>query len=88
VGLGLLGALRLSNQQQLRARVSELLSARGLPVTFEGATAESVVEAIARDKKRIGGEVPFVLVRAPGDVVHGCTVPAADLLAAVQELLP
>ncbi len=87
VGLGLLGALRLSDQEQLRGEVAELLGARGLPVKLEGATVESVVEAIARDKKRLGGEVPFVLVRAPGDVQEGCEVPAAEVQAAVQELL-
>jgi shikimate kinase / 3-dehydroquinate synthase len=87
VGLGLLGALRLSAQEELRAQVAALLAARGLPVRLEGATADSVVEAIGRDKKRLGAEVPFVLVRAPGDVRHGCEVPAAEVLAAVQELL-
>ena len=38
VGLGLLAALRLSGQAQLRAQVRELLRARGLPVALEGAT--------------------------------------------------
>jgi shikimate kinase / 3-dehydroquinate synthase len=87
VGLGLLGALRLSDQEQLRGQVAELLAARGLPVKLKGATVESVVEALGRDKKRLGAEVPFVLVRAPGDVLHGCAVPAAEIRPAVQELL-
>jgi len=86
VGLGLLAALRLSGQDELRARVRSLLHDHGLPVTLEDAPAERVLEAITRDKKRVGPEVPFVLLSAPGDVTHGSAVPAADLRAAVVEL--
>ena len=68
VGLGLLAALRLSGQDELRAQVRELLAARGLPVRLEDAPVEAVIEAITRDKKRIGADVPFVLVEAPGEV--------------------
>jgi shikimate kinase/3-dehydroquinate synthase len=87
VGLGLLASLRLSGQPQLREQVRELLSARGLPVELQGVDVEAVLEAVGRDKKRLGEEVPFVLVEAPGDVVHGRSVPAAELRAAVEELL-
>jgi shikimate kinase/3-dehydroquinate synthase len=88
VGLGLLAALRLSGREDLRAQVSELLHARGLPVTLDGAgiEVEQVVAATARDKKRVGVHVPFVLVKAPGDVVTGQEVADADLHAAVAEL--
>jgi shikimate kinase/3-dehydroquinate synthase len=86
VGLGLLAALRLSGQDELRARVRELLLARGLPVSFAEAPVEAVIAASARDKKRLGASVPFVLVRAPGDVEFGCEVAPTDLHAAVAEL--
>jgi shikimate kinase/3-dehydroquinate synthase len=86
VGLGLLAALRLSGQEALRAQVAELLAAAGLPTRMEDADPDAVVAATARDKKRVGAEVPFVLVRAAGDVRHGEPVPAADLRAAVREL--
>jgi shikimate kinase/3-dehydroquinate synthase len=86
VGLGLLAALRLSNQDDLRAHVEELLQAANLPVRLDGAAPEAVVAATARDKKRTGEAVPFVLVRAPGDVVPGQAVRPADLVAAVREL--
>jgi shikimate kinase / 3-dehydroquinate synthase len=86
VGLGLLAALRLSGQEALRAQVEELLAAAGLPTRLDGADPEAVVAATARDKKRVGAEVPFVLVRAAGDVRHGEPVPPADLRAAVREL--
>jgi shikimate kinase/3-dehydroquinate synthase len=87
VGLGLLAALRLSGRDELRAEVAELLAARGLPPRLEGAEPAAVVEAVARDKKRLGtGPVPFVLVEAPGDVREGAPVAEADLRAAVEEL--
>jgi shikimate kinase/3-dehydroquinate synthase len=90
VGLGLLAALRLSGRDDLRAQVRELLLARGLPVTLADAdvAVEEIVGATARDKKRLGASVPFVLVHAPGDVRTGCEVAAEDLRAAVAELTP
>ena len=68
VGLGLLAALRLSGPDDLRAQVRELLLARGLPVTLGDAAVdvERIVAATARDKKRVGAHVPFVLLDAPG----------------------
>jgi shikimate kinase/3-dehydroquinate synthase len=89
VGLGLLAALRLSGQDALHAQVSELLLARGLPVTLGDASVdvEQIVAAAARDKKRVGAHVPFVLVQAPGDVVPGHEVSEADLRSAVAELI-
>ncbi len=89
VGLGLLAALRLSEQPALRAQVHELLVAHGLPVVLEGAAPERVVELTARDKKRLGTDasVPFVLVNAPGEVRIGCHIPHDALRAAVAELV-
>jgi shikimate kinase/3-dehydroquinate synthase len=89
VGLGLLAALRLSGQEALRAQVRELLLVRGLPVTLGDAAVdvEQIVAATARDKKRVGAHVPFVLVQAPGDVVPGHEVSEADLRSAVAELI-
>jgi shikimate kinase/3-dehydroquinate synthase len=87
VGLGLLAALRLSGQDALRGQVADLLEAAGLPTRLEdGVDPEQVVAATARDKKRTGAEVPFVLVRAPGDVRHGERVEPDAVRAAVREL--
>jgi len=87
VALGLLAALRLSGQDELRAQVSELFAAHGLAITMTDVDPEAVALATERDKKRRGeGPVPYVLVRAPGDVVAGEPVAHADLLAAVREL--
>jgi 3-dehydroquinate synthetase/shikimate kinase len=88
VGLGLLAALTLSGQQELRGRARALMLERDLPVTLEGVPVETILEAITRDKKRVGRHVPFVLVRGPGDVEFGCEVAPDDLRAAVAELAP
>ena len=87
VALGLLAALRLSDQEDLREEVAQLLGAKGLPTKLEHADPDAVVMATARDKKRRGSsEVPFVLLDAPGAPRTGCVVPTRDLVATVREL--
>lgn len=87
VALGLLAALTLSGRPELRAEVAELLAGAGLPTELRGVDPDAVVRATRLDKKRTTGDVPFVLVRAPGDVVHGQAVAEADLRAAVAEII-
>jgi len=86
VGIGLLAALRLSGRDAIRKEVAGLFAERGLPLSFGGASPAEVVELVGRDKKRRGGDVPFVLVQAPGEVTYGHQVDPADLLAAVEEV--
>jgi len=86
VGLGLLAALRLSGAEELRTQVRELLAARELPVALDGASVEEIVAATARDKKRVGKTVPFVLLSQAGEPRIGCEVAPEDLRAAVEEL--
>ncbi|MEA2402021.1 MAG: shikimate kinase / 3-dehydroquinate synthase [Thermoleophilaceae bacterium] len=86
VGIGLLAALRLSDRENLRAEVAELLGARGLPLAFGGASVDEVLALVERDKKRVGGRVPFVLVEAPGEVTPGHEIDPAALRAAVEEV--
>jgi shikimate kinase/3-dehydroquinate synthase len=86
VGLGLLAALRLSGSEQLREQVQEMMRARELPTHLAGASVDEVLAASRRDKKRLHGEVPFVLVDRPGAVLIGRTVPQAEVRAAVAEL--
>jgi shikimate kinase/3-dehydroquinate synthase len=87
VALGLLAALRLSDQPELREEVFELLARHGLPTTLDGVDPDAVVMATARDKKRLGERpVPFVLLDAPGSPRPGCTVEARALIGAVREL--
>jgi shikimate kinase/3-dehydroquinate synthase len=86
VGVGLLVALRLSGREALRKEVAGLLEARGLPLSFAGASVDDVLALVERDKKRTGGRVPFVLVEAPGDVTPGHEITPGDLRAAVEEV--
>jgi shikimate kinase/3-dehydroquinate synthase len=87
VGLGLLAALRLSAQPELRDEVAELLAGRGLPTRLDDDVERgAVIAAVGRDKKRRGGRVGFALVEAPGDVRVGQPVAPGELAAAVAEL--
>jgi shikimate kinase/3-dehydroquinate synthase len=87
VALGLLAALRLSGNEELREEVAELLHTHGLPTEMRDVDPDAVVMATARDKKRMGeGPVPFVLLPEPGDPRPGCPVPPRELIAAVREL--
>jgi shikimate kinase/3-dehydroquinate synthase len=87
VGLGLLAALTLSGQPDLRAEVADLLAARGLPTTVDpDLDHAAVLAAVQRDKKRRGGRVGFVLVEAPGDVRTGAPVAEGDVRAALEGL--
>ena len=89
VGLGLLAALRLSGLSDLRGQVAALLAAAGLPTTLEGhdVDPDAIVAATRLDKKRTAtARTPFVLVRAPGNVVEGQDVGDDDVALAVREL--
>ena len=86
VGLGLLAALSLSGRDDLRATVAGLLTEHGLPTHADGVDPAAVAAATWRDKKRLGSNVPFVLVDAPGAVRHGGEVTPAQLAAALTEL--
>jgi shikimate kinase/3-dehydroquinate synthase len=87
IAVGLLAALRLSERDALRAEVAELFASRGLPLRFSGASVDDVLTIAARDKKRVGGRLPLVLVEAPGKVTPGHEVEPGALRAAVEELL-
>jgi shikimate kinase/3-dehydroquinate synthase len=87
VGLGLLAALRLSGLSDLREEVAGLLAAAGLPTRLDAVDPDAIVAATRLDKKRTSqARTPFVLVRAPGDVVEGQDVEDADVALAVGEL--
>jgi shikimate kinase/3-dehydroquinate synthase len=86
VGLGLLAALDVSGRRELRAQVARLLAAHGLPTHAEGVDPQEVIAASARDKKRVGASVPFVVVDAPGAVRHGAQIDPRDVEAAVAAL--
>ena len=88
VGLGLLAALRISGQDELRAQVRELLAAAGLPIAIAPAELDldAVLAAAQRDKKRTSEQMQLVVLDAPGAVRAGVAVSASQLRGAVAEL--
>ncbi|MDA0173655.1 bifunctional shikimate kinase/3-dehydroquinate synthase [Solirubrobacter taibaiensis] len=87
VGLGLLAALTLSGQVELRSEVAELLEEHRLPTKLDADIDEAtILTAVQRDKKRRGGRVGFVVVDAPGDVRTGVPMAENDVRAAIGEL--
>jgi len=87
VGLGLLAALRLSEAEELRAEVKEILARHDLPTRLEVPTpVADILEALGRDKKRTAAGVGFVLLRTPGEPEIGQLVDPAKVEAAVKEL--
>ncbi|MDQ8043545.1 MAG: bifunctional shikimate kinase/3-dehydroquinate synthase [Solirubrobacteraceae bacterium] len=87
VGLGMLAVLRLSGQDALREEVRALLEAQGLPVTMDPSIdPDAVVAATRSDKKRLGADVPYVVVDEPGQLRWGQAIGDAEVRAAVEEL--
>jgi shikimate kinase / 3-dehydroquinate synthase len=87
VGLGLLAALRLSDAEELRAEVADLLTTHGLPVQLDRELAvDELLEAMSRDKKATGAGIGFVLLERPGLPRFGQSVDADRVRAAIEEL--
>ena len=71
VGLGLIAACRVSSavagtRSELAAEVSEALAASGLPTDLDTWLTDDVLARLQVDKKRIGANVRFIVVRDVG----------------------
>jgi shikimate kinase/3-dehydroquinate synthase len=87
VGLGLLGALSLSDAPELSAEVEDILGRHGLPVSIGSEIeADAVLQALERDKKRTSKGVGFVLLSTPGEPRQGQVLDPSRVEAAVKEL--
>lgn len=91
VAIGLVLAARLSEalglaRPGLADDVSGHLQALGLPVRLPDSTGsvDALLGAMGADKKRRGGRLRFVLIRAPGDVVTGVEVPERTLVGVLE----
>ncbi len=88
VGLGLLAALRLSDAEELRAEVKEILARFDLPVELDPEVGlNDIVDTIQFDKKRTAAGVGFVLLDEPGAPRIGQLVDPAKVEASVRELI-
>ncbi|HUC00998.1 MAG TPA: bifunctional shikimate kinase/3-dehydroquinate synthase [Solirubrobacterales bacterium] len=94
VGIGLLGALRLSDAPDLRSEVESILVRHQLPteVRFHPDERDIRVDELLRtiqlDKKRTAAGVGFVLLSEPGEPRVGQLVDPGKVRAAVEELVP
>jgi shikimate kinase / 3-dehydroquinate synthase len=87
VGLGLLAALRLSDADELRSEVKQILARFDLPIRLESEGGpDDIVRTIRFDKKRTAAGVGFVLLNEPGAPRIGQLVDPAKVEAAVKEL--
>jgi shikimate kinase/3-dehydroquinate synthase len=87
VGIGLLGALRLSDAAELAEEVEAILRRHGLPTSADPEIGlDAVLEAIGRDKKRTAEGVGFVLLSAPGEPREGQILDPDRVRAAVEGL--
>ena len=88
VALGLLAALRLSGDDDLRDEVGRAAAPRaGCPPSSTDVDPDAVVMATARDKKRRRrGAGPVRAARRARRARPGCPVAPRELIAAVREL--
>ncbi len=91
VGFGLVAAARLSQvtglcNMQLPMQVEQLVRAVGLPTRYRDFAAADIRAAMGTDKKRQGGKIRFVLLRAAGDPVVSADVPDAKVISVLESL--
>lgn len=91
VGLGLLAALRLSEQTvgldpRVRADVKELLDRWGMPTRIDTAPGE-IIDHLRYDKKRTAEHENWVLLEAPGRPLSHHEVETGLVEAAIGELI-
>ena len=92
VSVGMVGAALISNRMGLLssndvARQRRVLEAFGLPVSCEDVDLAAVSEAMAVDKKIVGGAISWVLLEGIGRAVTRSDVPpdmVRDVLRALQ----
>ena len=93
VALGMEAAARISLEiglcdSALVGRQDALMERFGLPGELPAVTAGTVLAAVPRDKKSVGGSVHWVLPREMGRAQLGIKVPAETVARVVRALLP
>ena len=91
VSLGMVAAARLAERLGLADsetvnRQVTLLRAIGLPVSFRAPAPQTIVQAIARDKKARDGRVPFVLAPRIGEFRLVFDIPADLVVQVLTEI--
>lgn len=91
VAWGIVAAARLSQVQglcdpDLPYRVESLIKTLGLPTRYKTYKPADIRAAMNTDKKRAGGRVRFVLLRALGDPVIVADVPDQRVISVLESL--
>jgi 3-dehydroquinate synthase len=58
----------------------------GLPISFDGISSQSVVDATKNDKKMVAGQIKFILLKKLGHAYVDQTVTDQEMLEAIQFL--
>jgi 3-dehydroquinate synthase len=92
VAMGLVAAANLSvrlghSSAALQERIEAVLTHVGLPTRIRGGfSPEALLEAMASDKKKIGRQLRFVLLREIGDVFVTDSAPRSAVLDTLKEV--
>ena len=92
VAIGLVAAANLSHRMgycaaAVQERIEAVLTKVGLPTRIpEGLTPQAMLDAMARDKKRISGQLRFVLLHDIGDAFVTDAVSGDDVLETMNVL--
>ncbi len=93
VSLGTVCAMRLGEamgvcERDMTEAVTNALARAGLPVSLPAIDVDAVWRLMQSDKKKRGGKVRFVLLRAPGDAFVTSDVDEQDARRAIASLAP
>ncbi len=91
VAIGMAGAAAIGRQlglidTSIEQRQNDLLARAGLPLQYDGATPDSLLDAMTRDKKVAGGRPRWVLLEALGRATPDHEV-SLDLARSTVEIL-
>ncbi|OCL26934.1 3-dehydroquinate synthase [Orenia metallireducens] len=91
VAIGMVAAAKLANKIGILngtdvEKQEELIKEFGLPVSFEGLNIESIMKALAKDKKVKDGMVRFILAEEIGQVVIKSDLPHNIIREVLEEL--
>ena len=91
VAIGMAGAAAIARQlglidADIEQRQNDLLARAGLPLQYDGATPEALLDAMTRDKKVSDGRPRWVLLEELGRATPGHTVELGLARSTLQEL--
>ncbi len=91
VAMGIVAAATLSSRIGLLSiveleEIRTVIKAAGLPVALPRLEIEKLVEAMLHDKKKVGGQVRFILLKSIGEVLVKDDINLEDLKQVLREM--